>query len=133
MEDQLKDYAKELRTLIDKSNDAFEKQLNYISSGTLAISMIIVEKLVKDLKIASEKWLLILSWILLGATLISNLLSQIYTSKLHGRTLLEIDDDRYNFSSAKKRNRNINRWNFFSIILMLLGIIFQIIFLSKNI
>ena len=51
MENELQDYSNELRKLIDKSHDAFEKQLNYISSGTLAISMIIVEKLVSNWKI----------------------------------------------------------------------------------
>lgn len=132
MEEEIKDYANELRKLIDKSHESFEKQLNYISSGTLAISMIIVEKLVQNLKTSSCKWMLIFSWGLLGGTLISNLLSHIYTSRLHSKTLGEISNNNYNYDLANKRNKNINIWNFCSIVLLLSGIIFQIIYISKN-
>jgi hypothetical protein len=109
MEGQFEEYAKELRTIIDKSNEYFEKQLNYISAGTFGISMIIVEKLVKDLTNSSCKWLLFLSWSFLGATLISNLISHIFTSKMHAKTLNEIKEDQYKFESAVRRNKKINR------------------------
>lgn len=131
--DPLKDFATELRTLVFKSNEYFEKQLNYISAGALGLSMVIVEKLIKDLALSQSKWMLFVSWSLLGLTLISNLVSHIFTSKWHNKTIGEIDDAKYNYSRASKRNRYINRWNLFSVALMLLGLFFQILFLIKNV
>lgn len=133
MEESLKTYALELRTLIDKSNDSFEKQLNYISAGSLGISMIVVEKIVKDLSKTNHNYYLILSWCFLGLTLVSNLLSHVFSSWVHGKTLSEINSEAYDYESAKKRNRRINIWNFISIAFLLTGIIIQIIFISLNI
>lgn len=133
MEDSIKEYGKELRSLIDKSNESFEKQLNYISAGSLGLSMVIVEKVVKDLSTTKCNSVLILSWIFLGLTLISNLISHVYTSRVHGKTYSEISENKYNYLLAVKRNKFIGNWNFISIILLLLGLIFQILFLTLNI
>lgn len=131
--DPIQDFATELRTLVFKSNEYFEKQLNYISAGALGLSMVIVEKLIKDLGLSENKWMLFLSWALLGLTLISNLVSHVFTSKWHNKTLSEIDEEKYNYIKARKRNKYINRWNFGSIVLLLSGLVFQILFLMINI
>lgn len=133
MDDIYKEYSKELRNLIDKSNESFEKQLNYISAGALGLSMIVVEKIVKDLSKTTLNSILIASWCFLGLTLISNLLSHIYTSRVHGKTISEISGGSYNYEKAVKRNGSINLWNIFSITLLLLGIFFQITFITINI
>ena len=77
-DNKLKDYAKELKTTIEKSHDAFEKQLNYISSGSLGLSIALIEKVVKDLNLTAHNWILISSWSLFVLTLTSNLI-HIYT------------------------------------------------------
>ena len=133
MDDVIEIYAKELRVLIDKSNDAFEKQLNYISASALGLSMLFVEKVVKDLNTTKCNSLLILSWIFLGATLISNLISHVYTSKMHGKTLKEINDNVYNYKKAVTRNNRIGNWNLVSIAFLLIGLAIQIIFITINI
>lgn len=133
MDENLKEYSNELRNLIDKSNDSFEKQLNYISAGSLGLSMIVVEKVVKDLSNTHCNSILIISWVFLASTLISNLLSHVYTSKAHGRTYKEICDDKYDYDKAVARNNFIGSWNVVSISLLLLGLIFQIIFITINI
>ncbi len=133
MDENLKGYADELRTLVTKSNESFEKQLNYISSGALGISMIVVEKVIKGFEHANNKWVVIISWILLGLTLTSNLLSHTFASKLHNKTLAEIQKDDYDYSSALRRNKEINNWNTISILFLLLGLTFQIIFIAINI
>jgi hypothetical protein len=133
MDDSLKDYSNELRNLILKSHDSFEKQLNYISAGALGLSMIIVEKIVKDLSITKNNYLLILSWCFLGLTLISNLLSHVYSSRVHGKTLNEIQTESYSYNCALNRNKNINVWNIVSISFLLLGILLQLIFITINI
>jgi hypothetical protein len=133
MEETLREYHCELRTLIDKSNESFEKQLNYISAGSLGLSMIIIEKIVKDLSITKCNSILIFSWIFLGLTLISNLVSHVYSLKVHSKTYKEIEEDKYNYRDAVKRNNIIGNWNLISIGFLLLGIILQIIFITLNI
>lgn len=132
MEDSLKNYKTELLSLLEKSNDNFEKQLNYISAGAIGISIIVAEKLVKDLSISTCKFSIILSWVLLTLTLISNLVSHIYTFSVHSKTIEEIDSEQYNYNQAKQRNDTIKKWNIASAIMLILGIIFFIIFISLN-
>ena len=133
MEEEIKNYSKELRTLIDKSQESFEKQLNYISAGALGLSMVIIEKIVKDLSQTCNNWILIMSWSFLGLTLFSNLVSHIYTSRIHAKTINEIEADKYDYQKATRRNKRITNWNLTSVLFLLLGILFQIIFISINI
>jgi len=133
MEESIREYAKELRNIIDKSNDSFEKQLNYISAGALGISMVLVEKIVKDLSTTRSNYILIISWCFLGLTLISNLVSHVYTSRVHSKTVAEIYDEKYDYDKAMLRNKSIGRWNTFSIAFLLIGITLQIIFIARNI
>ncbi|MFN0081998.1 MAG: hypothetical protein ACKVOM_05720 [Ferruginibacter sp.] len=133
MDETLKKYHDELRNLIDKSNDSFEKQLNYISAGSLGLSMVIIEKIVKDLSLTKFNSILIFSWAFLGLTLISNLLSHVYSSKAHSKTYKEIGEGKYDYLNAVKRNKIIGNWNLISIALLLLGIILQILFITLNI
>jgi uncharacterized protein with PQ loop repeat len=133
MDESLKNYSEELKTLIQKSYDSFERQLNYISAGALGVSMLFVEKVVKDIRQTQCNWVLIFSWSLFTLTLVSNLLSHIYTSNIHDKTLSEIYSENYDHKNASSRNKKIKIWNIVSIILLFLGIIFQIIFISLNI
>lgn len=133
MNDLLKSYSEELKILIQKSHDSFEKQLNYISAGALGLSMLLIEKIVKDIQLTRCNWLLILSWTFFSLTLISNLVSHIYTSNVHDKTLKEIYNEEYKFESAIKRNKTIKCWNIISISLLFSGIIFQLIFIALNI
>jgi hypothetical protein len=133
MDESLKNYADELKLLIQKSHDSFERQLNYISAGALGISMLFVEKVVKDIQQTKSNWLLISSWAFFTLTLISNLISHIYTSNKHDKTLSEIYSENYNYKAAAERNRHIKRWNMISVVLLFIGIILQIIFISLNI
>lgn len=128
----LTEYSGELKSLILKSHEYFEKQLTYISAGALGLSMLISEKIIKDLSLAKCKWMLFLTWILLGLTLVSNLISHLYTSKLHNKTLNEINEGKYDYLKAVYRNKCINAWNLFSVALLLIAVVFQILFLIKN-
>ena len=132
-DDALKEYSNELKILIQKSHEAFEKQLNYISAGALGISMLFVEKIVKDITLTRCNSLLIISWSFFTLTLVSNLLSHIYTSNIHDKTLSEIYSEAYDDKKAASRNRKIKFWNGVSITFLFLGILFQIFFISLSI
>lgn len=133
MEDSLKEFSSELKSIIQKSHESFEKQLNYISAGALGISMLFVEKVVKDINQSHCTWLLIFAWAFFALTLISNLVSHIYTSNVHNKTLEEIYVENYDSEKAIRRNENIKYWNIISISLLSLGLISQIIFVTLNI
>lgn len=133
MNESLKKYSEELKLLIQKSHDSFEKQINYISAGALGISMLFVEKVVKDIALTKCNWLLILSWTFFTLTLISNLSSHIYASNVHDKSLSEIYSQAYDDKKVSCRNKRIKTWNKISISFLFLGIIFQITFISLNI
>lgn len=130
--EQYKAYASELRSIVVKSNDLFEKQLNYISAGALGLSMLLIEKIIPNISESKYKLLLYLSWILLTGTLVSNLISHIYTSSRHSKTISEIEEGNYNNTAANIRNKRIGNWNLFSVILLLLGLLTLIFFVIKN-
>jgi hypothetical protein len=132
MDENLKNYKTELLNLLEKSSDNFEKQLNYISAGAIGISMIIVEKVIKDLTGSKCRAMIMLSWIFLTLTLISNLISHIYTFSVHSKTIEEIDQEQYDYDQAKKRNDKIKNWNIASATMLILGIIFFIIYIASN-
>lgn len=130
---QINSYKENLIQVINKSNDDFEKQLSFISAGALALSIAFMDKLAKDLSVAQSRWLLVGGWIFLALTLLSNLISHIYSSNLHNKTLKEVQEgyDDY-YKNSITRNRKINHLNFFSISTLVIGLILIIIFSSIN-
>lgn len=108
------------------SSENFDKQIVFISSGALLISMGFMEKIV-DISEAECKWLLVLSWVLFALSLISNLISH--------KTALHAVDARIEKKETKENK--LNSWtdglNYFSIGNLLFGLILLIIFVSKNI
>lgn len=56
------DQYNELRVIKEKSEDDYEKNLVYISSGTLVLSLTFIEKIV-PLQGSTVVWFLIASWI----------------------------------------------------------------------
>jgi hypothetical protein len=132
MDKFLTDYKRELLTLLEKSSDNFEKQLNYISAGAIGVSMIVVEKVVKDLSNSYCKILLTFAWVFFTLTLLSNLVSHIYTFSVHSKTIDEINSEQYDYTLAKRRNDSVKVWNIISAVLLILGIFLLIIYVSLN-
>jgi len=126
-------YREELVSLKHTSNDLFEKQLSYISAGALGLSMIVVDKVFKDISNTTWKETLIISWICFGATLIINLVSHLYAGNMHNRNIADIDNDKYDQQLATRRNFQINVVNYISVIMLFIGICCFITYTSKNI
>lgn len=133
MSDNLEGFRKNSELVLQKSQDDFEKQLSYISAGALGVSMFLIEKIVKDLSNAHCKWILIVSWSLLGFTLIGNLLSHYFCINFNYKTIEEIDSERYDRVKAEKRNSYVKFINTSTVFALVIGIIFLIIFTSINI
>ncbi|MBS1521578.1 MAG: hypothetical protein JST50_11310 [Bacteroidetes bacterium] len=130
--DPLEDYKIELLKVYEKSQDSFEKQLSYISAGGLGLSMIFIEKIVKNVGLSNCKWLLALSWILLGSTLVINLISHSVSAKSTYKTLTDIEENNFDIEKVKRRIRSINILNNCSIFTLLMGILLLIVFVTIN-
>jgi hypothetical protein len=96
--------ANHIRSIKDKSDDDFEKNITLISTGTLVLSLTFIEKIV-DLKEAENVWWLIWSWGSMLSTLFFNLLSHQFSS-YYG----ELNFDDYNHQSfAEDDSRYISK------------------------
>jgi len=133
LEGKLQEFRNELQLLVHKSQDDFEKQLVYLSAGSIAISMAFVERLTGQISLTHCKVLLISGWVLLALTLLINLASHVTTIKKHNQTIKEIDDNDYNQTRAIKRNKMIDFYNRGSLIALFLGVIAIISFVFVNI
>lgn len=116
-----------------KSQDDFEKYINLMASGGLTITTAFFDKIV-DVKKAEIIWLIILGWILLIITLLTNLISHHLSIKYSQKTINEINDKEYDnvFVNVKKRNKKIKKLNLISIGTLITGIIVIITFVTLN-
>lgn len=133
MEDSLQSYKKELEILILKSQEIFEKQLNYISAGAIGISFAFVEKLTGSLNETGCKLLLFFGWITLIASIVLNLISHVKAKKLHYLTINEIINDSYRQENALSRNKILDRYNCWTIFLTIFGIVLILLFVTINV
>lgn len=116
----------------EKSDDDFEKNITYISAGALGLSMTFIEKIINIPK-AICFYLLIIAWGLLTITLLVNLLSHYLSSYYLELATEEFDNnDKNTNANIDRRNKRLRRINIGTIITLILGIIFLIIFLSIN-
>lgn len=129
----LEDYKKELIGLLHKSQESFEKQLSYISAGTLVISMGFIKDVVGDIDFTKYRRLLTFGWMLLGATLLINLISHIRAADKHNTTIKEIDEKNYDRENVRKRYTEISNYNWITVATLLSRILLIIFFVSINI
>jgi hypothetical protein len=133
MPDYLKRYREELITILHKSQDTFEKQLSYLSAGSLALSIGFIKDVIKNIKEADCRWLLNSGWLLLGITLLINCISHIRAADLHNRTIGDINHNRYNDKIVTNRYKEVSFVNWISVATLVLGIGAIIFFVTINI
>jgi uncharacterized membrane protein YgcG len=124
----------EFYSSIDKSENDLERKITYISAGALALSITFMEKIV-DLTSAEHFYLLIIGWILLALTLAVNLISTLTSRKLTMKSLKDFDNEIEESELIKniaKRNNLISNLDLASLISLLIGIFFVVIFCSVN-
>lgn len=117
----------------EKSEDDFEKNIVYITAGTLVLSLTFIEKIV-NIKESNSLWVLVVSWSFLVITLVVNLLSHYLSSLFHDKSAEELDNDNpYLIDNIDSRNRIMRRFNLSSIVTLFIGISCLVIFSSINI
>ena len=117
-----------------KSQDDFEKYINVIASGGIALTIAFFDKIVK-IETAGNIWIIIIGWILLVITLLSNLISHYLTIQYAEKTINEINDKLYDsiFDNVKIRNKKTTILNIISIVALFTGIASIITFIIFNI
>jgi len=116
----------------EKSEDDFEKNITYISAGALGLSITFLEKIV-PIKDAVYFSLVIISWSFLSLTLLSNLLSHLYSSFIVDKTLDDLDENSSKtISNWERRVCKITIWNIINVIGLVVGIVVFIVFVSIN-
>lgn len=133
------EYRQSLYVQKSKSDDLFEKEITFISSGALGLTLTFHDKIVP---VENAVWiaLIAIGWFLLVATLFLNLVSHYKSSKSTDYTIDEIDsiiDYQLTYEDFRKklnkRNKQIDRLNLASIILLGAGLSVIIMYVSINI
>ncbi|MBL7473093.1 hypothetical protein [Robertkochia sediminum] len=128
------DYRKELIQNKSKSDDDFEKYITFIASGGLGLTLSFVGNIV-PLSEAISIWAILLGWFLLAFTLFVNLVSHYLSGSFSYKTIQDIDDVKsfdIIMENIDNRNKIISCLNLISIILLGLGILMILIFVSLN-
>jgi anaerobic C4-dicarboxylate transporter len=131
-----KDYRVSLEHAISGSEDDFEKNLVYLSAGSLVLSIGFIEKIV-PMDNAKYTGFLIVSWCLIALTLLLNLASYLISADNGTKAREDLDndvlDDKARYEKVKSRNKTIRKVNWTSYTLFSLGIISMIIYCSINV
>lgn len=134
----------ELQELIAMSEGIFEKQLSYIAGGSLALSFVLVEKVVGDVANSHLRGLLFVGWVSFALCLLVNLWSQMVAANVHGKNKAEIvatlmledgepwGDNCYDTNRCEKRKKPIDLWNKISICLLIGGLLLIIAYTAFN-
>lgn len=125
------DYRKELVDTMHKSQDSFEKQLSYISSGAIALSVTFSKTLIKG-AIGTDKIYLEIGWFLLLMTLLINLLSHLWAVKLYRKCITAVDT-KSGIEESVNKFSGITFLNRFCTLSLTLGVLFILFFISKTI
>ncbi|MEY3500718.1 MAG: hypothetical protein RL308_2387 [Bacteroidota bacterium] len=132
------DFREHYQQAINKSEDDFEKNIIYLSSGALGLTLIFIEKIVPPYN-SVYLFFLIFGWSLLTITLAVNLASHLISKKFIQKSQIDFDDyinDSIDYEELDKnitsRNIKIDWINWISLALFILGILSIVLFTSLN-
>ena len=133
-------YLKERSALVDakfRVAENYDKAFLTLTGGALAISMTFIANIVKN---PIDKWSLIIAWICLGLGLALHLFSCQFCGKAYGTQISELDKEQQARFDGKEYKYKKNKWssvtktfNYITLALFLLGIVFLAIFVITNI
>ncbi|GEM_PF-3077204 len=126
-------YRTEIGKVIEKSNDMFEKQLIYVAAGTLAASVLIVEKFLPDIR--NDFNYLLLSWAFCGAAIVLNMVSHYFNMVVLPNTIKELhsaEGTGFNPDNANKRRSITKYLNGFTLAIYFAGLGFFVTYVVNN-
>ena len=111
----------------------YEKNILYLSSGALGVSMAFIEKIV-PLQTAISTCYLITSWYLLATTMLISLLSTFLSFRAIAKHIKNYSPDNKDNEERRQRlNRILRFLNLVMMFGLFAGIIFLITFIQKNV
>ncbi|KQR68379.1 hypothetical protein [Pedobacter sp. Leaf176] len=119
----------------ESSQNDYEKNIIYITAGTLVLSMTFIEK-ISPLATALNIWMVVTSWSFLAASLAINLFSHWYSAYL--ATKLQKLLNNLSITAAQvnlkidKFNARMQVFNICTFSSMFFGILFLVLYCSKN-
>ena len=129
-----KDDRDKIDDAINESQSDFEKNLVYLSAGALTLSMGFIEKII-PISESTAKPLIVLSWILLAATLLLNLATHLISVRNSTKAREEMDSGMVYDTLIQKiscRNKIMTILNWITYALFSFGVILTVIFCSIN-
>jgi predicted RND superfamily exporter protein len=123
------EYQQELKNIINKGTDDFEKYIMLVATGTTVISLNMFMNIPDNRNCVV---LFITGVILFFLSTILILIGHLISIDFNNKTLEELEKNALSQEKTDRRNRIITRINYCSIGLILIGFIFTIIFLFKN-
>lgn len=145
-QEQLKEYHDELKrwkkhvqklneefaNLLTRSQDIFEKQLSYIASGALGLSVGFINNIV-DLKTSTNKWMLVSGWGLLIVTLLLNLISHMVAASDAKKGKTETNNEKlFDDRKINKRSEKMVSINWATVIMLASGIMLIVLYITLN-
>jgi len=116
------------------SGEQFDKNILFIASGAFAVSFAFVKDIIPDFNNAIDKWSLITSWYIFAIVIFLSLICHLISSKAHDWALNNQDMEPIKFNNKiKRKNLPINIINLSMILGILVGALFLIYFIQKNI
>jgi len=94
----LSDYRQSCKETLTRSEETFEKQISFISSGALGFTVLLVDKLFTNFSSTKWKLILIIGLTFLVACLTINLYSHIVAANNKRNNIDEIDEEKYSFT-----------------------------------
>lgn len=139
MKEYYEEYREQLQSVVDKSEDEFEKKLIYIAAGALGLSFTFISDIV-DIAPSTILWALLVGWIMLIGCICLNLVSHMSSKNKANKTINDIDtfiiadtnDDADLRNKIDKRNKNTDIMNYTTIGMLIFGIICIVFFVSYN-
>ena len=130
MKEEDNEYWNKLFEAYKESASQFDKNILYISSGALGLSISFITDIVK-LSNASYKWILGTSWITLSIVILFSLLSHFFSMKainFRMQNLFKETD-----KNSKRYNKAVSSLNLLMLIGLPIGIIGLVTFIILNI
>lgn len=130
MKEEDKEYLDLLNKVYFESSTQFDKQLLFVASGALGLSLAFIKDIIVLSK-ATNKELLLLSWISFGLVILINVISHYTSLKAINYKIENINKKRDRFSQSF--NSVTKYFNIMMIVFLASGLVLLIVFIGINI
>ncbi len=125
-------YKPVLLEAYNKSNEAFIKELSFISSGAIGATFLFLDSVVKDFATCQDKEYLFASWAFLIFTLLANLFGHNITMHILYNSMSDIDHSRFNTDKHRSHSWWMRLINWVLPVTLVAGIILFLVFSHSN-